>query len=456
MEWDFYREVSGAVELGGVRDYYNSESQSLYLNSGIKTRTALIVDGDWQGATPGAQIAVNDVLYDATEWTAQDDETLYGVAYTSAGLYFLRYRFAADLTELVASGTLRSRSDSQIVQASLALKNPGEDVILGDGTLFEPGSKLTLSVAMGDSALYPLGVAYLDEIDFDAHSPTVSLSGRNTIGYRLAQQTFDNDTTFTGTGNEVVEWIFGLAGVTDFVVGPSDYSGTWTFAPSDTYIKGLQQVYEFFAPWTMVELPDGRIIVGYPWFIEDYQSNGVYQFSGGVDVMRRKTKKSADAAYSKVRVTGKDANGDELTPVLLTVQTYLHWSVGAHKTKHVKAADGMTQLELQTYAESLAAELAHIGVGESFTGPMRPWLLVGDVASITWDGETSEDLGLVTSITHRFGDSGFFTDFAVDAGGAATVNRSETVYTRTGSVNGYNRSQDLADLIALVSKRQNN
>lgn len=450
MYWDFYREVSGASELGGLQDYYNNESQSLYLNSGIKTRVALIVNGNWQGATPGDQILVNDVLYGASEWTAQDDETLYGIAYTSSGLYLLRYRFAVDITKLVASGSEKLRNDSQIVQASLTLKNPGEDVVLADSSLFEPGAKLTLSLTMGDSAPYPMGVFYLDDVDFDAHSPTLPMSGRNTIGYRLAQQTFDNDVSFTGTGKEVVEWIFGLAGVTDFIVGPSDYSNTWIFEPNDTLQKGLQKVFEFFSPWEMVELPDGRIIVGYPWFIADYQQNSVYQFHGGTDIMRRKTKKAADAAYSKVRVTGKDANGTELTPVLLTVQTFSHWSLGSHKTKHVKAADGMTQQELQAYAEQLAAELAHIGVGESFTGPPRPWLLVGDVASTSWDGETSEDLGLVTSITHHFGDSGFYTDFAVDSGGATTINRSATVYSRTGSVNGYNRHQDLADLIGVI------
>lgn len=452
MYWDFYRAVSGASGLGTVQDYFDSESQSLYLDGSgeLKTRVAFVQDGDWQGATPGSEITVLDGDYTGSSWIAPSDELLFGVIGTDSGITLLRYRIANILTDYLHSGTIKSRVDSQIVQASLTLANPGESVVFSGNSIFEPGARLTISVSMGDSELYPMGIFYLDDVDFDAHSPTFPLSGRNTIGYKLNSQTFDNDVEFTGTGKEVVEWIFGLAGVTDFVVGPSDYSQTWTFQPNDTLYKGLQQVFEFFAPWNMIELPDGKIVVGYPAFLAEYQQNSVYQFSGGTDIFRRKTKKAADAAYSKVRVTGKAADGTELAPVLLSVQAFSHWALGSHKTKHVKAADGMTQAELQAYAEQLAAELAHIGVGESFTGPMRPWLLCGDVASISWDGQTSTDLGLVTSITQHFGVSGFSTDFAVDSGGVAVINRSAVAVTASAAVNGYNRHQDLADLIGVI------
>jgi len=192
--------------------------------------------------------------------------------------------------------------------------------------------------------------------------------------------------------------------------------------------------------------------VGYPAFLAQWQVNNVYQFHGGSEVFRRKTKKNADAAYSKVRVTGKAADGTELTPVLLDVPNFSHWSLGAHKTKHVKAADGLTQAELQAYAEQLRDELQYIGQGETFDGPMRPWLLVGDIASVTYDGETSEDLGLINSITHTFGASGFFTSFTIDSGGSATAQtRAGTAYTtRSAAVDGYNRRQDLADLIGVL------
>ena len=200
----------------------------------------------------------------------------------------------------------------------------------------------------------------------------------------------------------------------------------------------------------MIETPAGKVVVGYPAWRQQYLTNSVYQFHAGTDVIKRRTKKNADAAYSHVYVTGKDASGDDLTPAYLEVETWNHWALGDNKTKHVKAADGMTQEELDAYAAQLAADLAKIGVGETFTGPPRPWLLVGDVASITADGLESTDLGLITSITHRFGDSGYFTDFAVDSGGVA-MEESRVVTSRSAAVRGYNRRQELADLIGVIS-----
>ena len=69
-------------------------------------------------------------------------------------------------------GSWKFKNDSQITQVSLTLKNPGEDVILADGTMFEPGARVTVDIAMGDSRPYPIGVAYMDELDFDALSAT--------------------------------------------------------------------------------------------------------------------------------------------------------------------------------------------------------------------------------------------------------------------------------------------
>ena len=60
-------------------------------------------------------------------------------------------------------------------------------------------------------------------------------------------------------------------------------------------------------------------------------------------------------------------------------------------------------------------------MSEAFSSPIRPQLLVGDVASVYYTGETeATDLGVVTDITHSFGETGFFTDFTVDSGGVVT------------------------------------
>ena len=454
LVWDFYREVEGAEGLGSCLEYFTEDSQSLYLADGLKTQLAMVEEGHWSDAEPGDEITILEAPLTASAWDHALTGQLYGVGIFSGVLIVYRYLYARELTDIVKDGSWRSKADSQITQLSLTLKNPGEELVLGDATMFTPGARLSVAVAMGNSRPYSICVSFMDELDFDTQSATFSLSGRNNIGYRLQEQTFDDETTFTGNGHEVVEWIFQRAGITNHAIGPSTASNDWVFEPGETFFSGLQKIFEIFIGWDMIELPNGKVVVGYEAWRKQYAANGVYQFLLGTDVVKRRTRKNADAAYTNVRVTGKDAQGADLEPVYLPVENFRHWALGATKTKHVRAADGMTQEQLQEFAEQTAADLAHIGVGETFTSPMRPWLLVGDVASISTGGATSTDLGLVTSVTHRFGDSGFFTDFSVDSGGSVEV-RPMDIASRTASVRGYNRRQDLADLIGVLVARHN-
>ena len=72
--------------------------------------------------------------------------------------------------------------------------------------------------------------------------------------------------------------------------------------------------------------------------------------------------------------------------------------------------------DAESYANQIADSLQYVGKIESFTGPFRPQLLLGDEAMIV-NSEGSTSLGLITEITHRFGKDGFYTDFTVDSGG---------------------------------------
>ena len=454
LVWAFFRQVDGAAGLGAVVEWQTEETQSLYLADGLQTRTAQISEGHWSDAVPGAQIEVSADDFTATGWDHPDPQQLYAAAILGSNMLFLRYHSSMDITQFVRSGSEKLRNDSQIKQVTLRIDNLGPEIFDAPFSLFEPGAKVTVAWTMGDSEPYPLVVAYLDEFDLDRHAAEASMSGRSVTG-RLNDQTFDDSTTFEGYGNEVVAWIFGMAGIEKYHIGPSDFSQEWNFSPDQTLLSGLKDVFDFFAGWAMIELPDGTLVVGYPHQIAEYQANSVYQFNGNTEVVKRRTQKRLDAAFTSVRVTGKAADGTELTPVTVSVDNFHGWNLGSHKTRHVKAADGLTQAELQDLAEQLAAELQHIGVGESFDGPPRPYLLPGDIASISYGGGVSTDIGIVTSVTHTFGRSGFFTAFTTDSGGVATAQtRAGTDYaTRTASVNGYNRSQSLADLVITLAQK---
>ena len=135
-----------------------------------------------------------------------------------------------------------------------------------------------------------------------------------------------------------------------------------------------------------------------------------------------------------------------------TVQNFDFWALPANKTYHDRAPDGLSQAELQTYAEDLAQRLQYVGMVDSFTLPfMQPQLLVGDVAQVYYTGDTEAvSLGTITSLTHSFGVGGFATQITVDSGGAVSEDAGTTV-TRTRALGGYTRQQNMLDIIKNVA-----
>ena len=215
-------------------------------------------------------------------------------------------------------------------------------------------------------------------------------------------------------------------------------------------LDGLKEIFAYYQGWRMAELPDGKIIIGDEAFVSSRVANSYYEFHGEKEVFKRKTKKAADAAYTHVLVTGDDG----IDPVYLEVTHFPYWSLGEHKTAHVDAPSGLTADELAVYAAAVAKELQYVGMSEAFTSPIRPQLLVGDVASVYYTGETeATDLGVITDITHSFGETGFVTDFTVDSGGVVTDGEDYVVISRSAILGGYNRKQRFADLIRVVASK---
>lgn len=98
------------------------------------------------------------------------------------------------------------------------------------------------------------------------------------------------------------------------------------------------------------------------------------------------------------------------------VASFSGWNLQSNKTLFVQVAEGTSTANAQAIATELAGRLESVGKVETFTGPFRPQLLVGDGATIM-DSEGNTELGLITEITHNFGKSGFTTNFTVDSGG---------------------------------------
>lgn len=453
--WTHLREVDGTTGLGGVVHYYDEEAQSLYLNNGLATSITVVSEGRWMDAVYSDEIRITDDPWDVLRWDHPSNGTLYGVANGENGVEFLRYSYSMDISHLLDSWSWMSQIDNAISQFEGDVYNIGSDIFNHDLTLFQPGARVSVSIRMGNSKPLQMGVAWVDEVQYDATAETVNTSGRNSIGYYLKDQTFDDTTSFSGTVTEVVTSIFEYAGLRKYRVQDISKSKSFKFSPSASLLDGIQEVIDYFATLStgleIAELPDGTVCFGYYDWIANLLPKGYYTFNEGREVFSRETTKTVDGSYTSLRITGNDAYGDELTPVTVSVTNFPYWALGKHKTKHLTAPEGLTQAELVAWAETQAKAYQYVGIGDSFTSPFRPQLLVGDVASVI-RGTQGVNLGIITEVKQSFKrKNGFTTDFAVDSGGVVTDGENYTLYSRAAELNGFNRKLRIMDLVRYAS-----
>ena len=331
-------------------------------------------------------------------------------------------------------------------------------------TLFNIGSKMELGLTMGDSNIYGLSRLYIDEVDFQYNKATVGISGRNRIGFILNTQTFNAKGKKTDTAKNLCVWVLEYFGVTEYEIEDNSTTYTIEYNASDTGWKILQDICDKASgvtdgtDWEVEETADGVIIIGFNSFRAQYLKKSVFKFNGRSELFKRGSTKMIDGAYSKVYVTGKDRNNNELNPVIRDVEVWQYWKVGGKKTYFPDTLENTTPAEMERYADVLVKQLKKTGVSETYNTNIRPQLLVGDYATVEEYGE-EVDIGIITQVTHSFGEKGFYTDFVADSGGdkktliTRAANSEEQVYTSTRRNNGDNRKKRLMDFITGTAKQ---
>lgn len=450
--WDYYTVISDSGIPGVTVHYFDEQMQDIYFLNGLQTNVGEVPEGHWRDIETMQDYAVDTHTYGDNAFDHAYNGILFGSAIVDGELQFLRYIYMIDCTELLRSGTIDQQNDSDVVPLKATLEQVSPDFYLGDISIFQPGAKVVVKARVGQQPSYAMGVFFIDSFDYRYMSQTVALSARNNIGSKLMEATFDDETTIEGYPQDVLSWILGLAGITKFHIQEGTWYTYWVFKPEQTLYDGIQQVIDYYMSYKMIELPDGTIVIGYPWWVASYYQNNGYYVIDPDQIFGRAIKQSSDAAYTQVMVTGKDANNAEFTPIILPITNFSAWDLPTHKTYHVTAPNGYSQQQFEDYADSIAEALQQIGVTEAISGIFIPQLLTGDIMSINNGDNTSTVLGIVTSIRHKFGKTGYFTDFTTDSGGVVMDEHSQTV-TVTRSVEGYNRKQTLKDLIQIVSKK---
>lgn len=320
------------------------------------------------------------------------------------------------------TGSIKQSMDTPISSFTLSLENPidenpehhGNAAISEESSLLSPGSKVSFEFSLGDSEPYLMGTFYVDRSNFTLLHESVNVDGRNIIGKALNDQTFDEENTYAyNILHETLKNILSKANISSdemLVENTSVYAG-YQFDAAMTYLEGIMEILKALDNWKIEESVDGTVVIGsgsYSGFVR----NSSYIFQRNKDIFTRSIVRDDQEAYRKVCVH----TGNFSIKVYREVETYSGWNLQANKTLYVNVPDGTSLMDAQTYAEQIANNLQYVGKIESFTGPFRPQITIGDEAVIIGE-KGSVTLGQITEITHRFGKNGFYTDFTVDSGG---------------------------------------
>lgn len=385
-----------------------------------------------------------------------------------------------DLSKYLIDGTIEFDMDDPVAKITLSFENPNYIMSHEDSTNLIPGTSLTLFFRSGDSARYIMGKYFIDSNDMSVSDATTSVNGRNTIGKMLKDQTFDENTAYSKQNLKLLATaIFELAGITDFWVSDTAIERGMKFPPEMNLLEGLQELINTTMSWKIEESFSGQIGFGEkndPQFIQPE----TFIFERDKDIFSRSVTRDDQDAYARVCVKAEGAgsattgtvsvstlnirsgpgtsysildtlsNGDiiniiqdlgngwlkmsyEAIPEGYVYAAYVSVSktttgdfyayadvdfrfvMGRKKTLHVTAAEGTSAADAQTYANDLAALVGKVGIIESFSGPFRPDMRTRDNAQII-SKTGSKLLGMITSVRHMFGKSGYFTEFTVDSG----------------------------------------
>ena len=423
---------SGEIGVGNYPDFLQfpkTEGQQFYIKNGelYGKPSAKIPDGDFENAT---WLEENNVSPDENI-ILLELKTLQG--FGAVGSYLVNdtvdkqvmiiYEFEQDMSQYLNSGSIKFGIDTPIASMTLTLENPVDVETEIDGpvainektSLLSPGAKVSYRFSAGDDLEeVELGHYYIDRSQYSILSETVSVDGRNLIGKALKDQTL-NENTYTGYKDitTIINEMMANAnlGIDQYEVEINSEQRRYNFEPNKEVLGALEEILKSLVDWKMEETHEGEIIVGSPSY-GLFPQRGIYNFYRNKDIFSRQIDRDDQGSYRKVCVHDNEWNIE----VYKSVSVFSGWNLQSNKTLFISVADGTSLSNADAIATEIASRLENVGKIESFNGPLRPQLLVGDEATII-DNAGTTTLGLITEITHDFGKSGFFTSFTVDSGG---------------------------------------
>jgi hypothetical protein len=450
ITWDFARELDIAASPGNTTSYFDNMCQSFYIDTGtIRTRVAELEDGHWAEIDREAEVTISDTGYGVLDIEHHYNGHVWGTAQHDADVVLLLYVYMLDVSTWLKSGEQILQADNQIKAGRVTISNADRTVFEDDIlTLFAPGNRIRLRFRSGNSDAYDLGQFHIEESPYSETGAEFSFSGRNRLGFHLANQTFDERTSYTGDITGVFTELLTDAGVpTRYqLIESSLDSIALNFNSSDTYMAGLTSALAA-ADWYMDDKPDGTIVIGTASFVRtNVASTGIHSFDRGSEVFSRAVTRKTDGVYSRVCV---QRNGPNPRKVFADVPYYDGWYLAGHRTFYQDVPDDCSDATMDRLSTQLVEGMQYSGIVEKFDSPFRPWLQIGDVAYVT-GGDSPRLAGIITEVQHHFGENGYFTSFTVTSGG--TISNPDNPLTvasqYVGKLGGANRQRRLLDYLS--------
>lgn len=481
IAWEGFLDDARLGNCGGTFEFFDTEAQVVIIRN---TDDALIstydtvdlgqwFDSVWENNLRIGNFGLSQFVprhgYNGEIWAVGITPTLvaaetgrFPTPSTPAGFYLYRYKYYHDLTNYISRLDTNEQSENPIKDAGLTLKNLGEGDINKTSSLFAVGSRMVCKIGMGTSSKVYFATVFLDEIDWEAEAETMRITGRNALGYFLADQTFDETRTFTGTRITVLQDMLTGTGINmaKVIIDPSGtVASNPTFAPTETILSGLNYVLDVWG-WKVKELPNGNIIIGTPTFLETYAPITVHSLNSDEAFMRG-INQSSDGAYSRIALQSyiNEITGPPIVPawtrtVFKDINYLDSWVLGSRRTLYISVLDDMAEVDMETLADEYAKAYQYIGINMTRELSIHPEISTGDPFEISdlVDGQFMVT-GIITNVVHTIDiDAGTARTFlSVNSGGTVVIGSTIETYTAF-DVSGDTRRRELIDVIKKEAK----
>ena len=474
IAWEGFIDDARLGNVGGTFEYFDTEAQAVIIRN---TDDALIstyddidlgqwLDSEFLNNLRVGHFGLSQFVprhnYNGEIWAVGITPTLvaaetgrYPTPEVPAGFYIYRYAYWKDLTDRIRSLDTSEQSENPIKDAGVSIVNLSEGVVNKSSSIFSPGSRIVSKIGMGDSNKAWLSTIFLDEVTWSRDGELMQMAGRNALGYYLGEQTFDESNSFSGTRVEFLEDVLEFSGVnySKVFIDPSGTDAvSLTFEPSDKLLDGIMKALDFWG-WRVVELPNGRVVIGGDAYIKTHNSPVVHEFNKD-EVFTRELIHRADGSYSRLAIQSYNTETSTTLTEYVDLTYFDGWSLGGNKTLYIKTVDNMGEAALATLAFEYAKAYQNIGVTVALEMSIHPEIQSGDVIELTDAGDDDYIIrGVVTEVKHLLTESLARTQVTINSGGTIDESVDLTTYTPS-NVTGDTRRRELIDVIMKATKEK--